>query len=49
MGFVAAVLGKTPADYECVLWTKDILAFVRCDGPLRLKGAAYRIELPNPP
>lgn len=48
MGFVAALLGKTPADYECVLWTKDIPTFVRCDGPQRLKGAVYRIELPNP-
>jgi hypothetical protein len=48
MGFIAAVLGKTPADYECVIWTKDIPAFVRCDGPLRLKGPVYRIEVTNP-
>jgi hypothetical protein len=48
MGFVAALLGKTPADYECVVWTKDIPAFVRCEGPLRLKGPVYRIELTNP-
>jgi hypothetical protein len=48
MGFVAALLGKTPADYECVVWTKDIPAFVRCDVPLRLKGPVYRIELANP-
>ena len=48
MGAVAALLGKTPADYECVIWTKDLPAFVRCDGPLRLKGPVYRIELTNP-
>lgn len=48
MGVVAALLGKTPADYECVMWTKDLPAFVRCDGPLRLKGPVYRIELTNP-
>lgn len=48
MGLVAAVLGKTPADYECVIWTKDIPAFVRCDGPLGLTGPVYRIELTNP-
>ena len=48
MDAVAALLGKTPAAYECVIWTKDLPAFVRCDGPLRLKGPVYRIELTNP-
>jgi len=48
VGFVAALLGKTPVDYECLIWTRDIPAFVRCDGPLRLKGPVYRIELTNP-
>ncbi len=48
MSLVAALMGKTPADYECVIWTKDLPAFVRCDGPLRLKGPVYRIELTNP-
>ena len=48
VGAIAALLGKTPADYECVVWTKDLPAFVRCDGPLRLKGPVYRIELTNP-
>lgn len=48
MGAVAALLGKTPADYECVIWTKDLPAFVRCDGPLRLQGPVYRIELTSP-
>ena len=48
MGSVAGLLGKTPADYECVIWTADIPAFVRCDGPLRLQGPVYRIELTNP-
>ena len=44
---VAAVLGKKPSEYECVIWTKDVPAFVRCDGPLRLNGPAYRFELVN--
>jgi hypothetical protein len=48
MSLVAALMGKTPAEYECVIWTKDLPAFVRCDGPLRLKGPVYRIELTNP-
>jgi hypothetical protein len=48
MGLAAALLGTTPADYECVIWTKDIPAFVRCDGPLRLKGPVYSMELTNP-
>jgi hypothetical protein len=48
MGLATALLGKTPATYECVIWTKDIPAFVRCDGPLRLKGPVYRMELTNP-
>ncbi len=48
MSVVAALLGKTPADYECVIWTKDLPAFVRCDGPLRPKGPVYRIELTTP-
>jgi len=47
LGIAAAVLGKKPSDYECVIWTKDVPAFIRCDGPLRLKGPAYRIELIN--
>lgn len=48
MGFVAAVLGKTPPDFECVIWTKDVPAFVRCDAPLRLDGPVYRVELAAP-
>src|SRR6266542_3931836 len=48
MSVVTALLGKTPADYECVIWTKDLPAFVRCDGPLRPKGPVYRIELTAP-
>jgi hypothetical protein len=44
---VAAVLGKKPSEYECVIWTKDVPAFIRCDGPLRLKGPVYRFELIN--
>jgi hypothetical protein len=48
MRVVAAVLGKTPPDFECVIWTKDVPAFVRCDAPLRLNGPVYRIELAAP-
>jgi hypothetical protein len=48
MGFVAKVLGKTPPDFECVIWTRDVPAFVRCDAPLRLDGPVYRIELAAP-
>ena len=48
MGVVAAVLGKTPPDFECVIWTKDVPAFVHCDAPLRLNGPVYRIELAAP-
>jgi len=48
MGVVAAVLGKTPPDFECVIWTKDVPAFVRCDAPLRLDGPVYRVELAAP-
>jgi hypothetical protein len=44
-GFFAALLGKTPADYACVILTTDVPAFVRCDGPLFLKGPIWRIEL----
>jgi hypothetical protein len=48
MGAIAALMGKTPTDYECVIWTKDLPAFVRCDGPLRVSGPVYRIELTGP-
>jgi hypothetical protein len=48
MRVVAAVLGETPPDFECVIWTKDVPAFVRCDAPLRLNGPVYRIELAAP-
>ena len=44
---VAAVLGKKPSEYECVIWAKDVPAFIRCDGPLRLNGPVYRFELVN--
>jgi len=43
----AGVLGKRPSSYECLIWTKDVPAFVRCDGPLRLNGPVYRFELVN--
>jgi hypothetical protein len=45
LGFFATLIGKTPADYACVILTTDVPAFVRCDGPLFLKGPIWRIEL----
>jgi hypothetical protein len=45
LGFFAALLGKTPTDYACVILAKDVPAFVRCDGPLFLNGPIWRIEL----
>jgi hypothetical protein len=45
LGLFAALVGKTPADYACVILTKDVPAFVRCDGPLFLNGPVWRIEL----
>jgi len=41
----ATVLGKAPADQECVILTEEVPAFVRCDGPLYLKGPVWRIEI----
>ncbi len=41
---LATLLGKAPADQECVILTEEIPAFVRCDGPLYLKGPVWRIE-----
>jgi hypothetical protein len=40
----ATLLGKAPVDQECVILTEDVPAFVRCDGPLYLKGPVWRIE-----
>ena len=48
MGLVMAVLRRTLPDFECVIWTKDVPAFVRCDAPLRLDDPVYRIELAAP-
>jgi hypothetical protein len=45
LGFFAAFMGKTPADYACVILAKDVPAFVRCDGPLFPNGPIWRIEL----
>lgn len=42
--FFATLLGKAPADQECVILTQDVPAFVRCDGPLYLKGPVWRVE-----
>jgi hypothetical protein len=41
---LATLLGKAPADQACVILTEDVPAFVRCDGPLYLKGPVWRIE-----
>jgi hypothetical protein len=40
----ATLMGKAPADQECVILTEEVPAFVRCDGPLYLKGPVWRIE-----
>ena len=40
----ATVMGMAPADQECVILTEDVPAFVRCDGPLYVKGPVWRIE-----
>jgi hypothetical protein len=40
----ATLLGKAPLDQECVILTEEVPAFVRCDGPLYLKGPVWRIE-----
>jgi hypothetical protein len=47
LGLAAKVLGKKPSEYECVIWMKDVPAFIRCEGPLRLNGPFYRFELIN--
>lgn len=41
----ATLLGKAPADEECLILTEDVPAFVRCDGPLYLKGPIWRVEV----
>ena len=41
----ATLLGKAPADQECVILTEDVPAFVRCDGALYLKGPVWRMEM----
>ncbi len=42
---VATLMGKAPADQECVILTEDVPAFVRCDGSLYLKGPVLRMEM----
>ena len=41
----ATLLGKAPADQECVILTEDVPAVVRCDGALYLKGPVWRMEM----
>ena len=42
---VATLMGKAPADQECVILTEEVPAFVRCDGSLYLKGPVWRMEM----
>jgi hypothetical protein len=41
----ATLLGKAPVDQECTILIEDVPAFVRCDGPLYLRGPVWRIEI----
>jgi hypothetical protein len=41
----ATLMGKAPADQECVILTEDVPGFVRCDGSLYLKGPVWRMEM----
>jgi hypothetical protein len=41
----ATLLGKAPVDQECTILSEEVPAFVRCDGPLYLKGPVWRIEM----
>jgi hypothetical protein len=47
-GFFAKLLGKHPADTECLILNADVPAFVRCDGALALGGPIWRIEVTSP-
>jgi hypothetical protein len=47
-GAVAALVGKTPADYHCWVATGDVPAFVAIDGPLYTGGPIWRIETVSP-
>ena len=48
MAFIAKVLGRLPADTECLILNVDVPAFVRCDGALTLGGPVWRIEVTSP-
>jgi hypothetical protein len=48
MGFIAKLLGRLPADTECLILKADVPAFVRCDGALALGGPIWRIEVTSP-
>jgi hypothetical protein len=48
MGFMAKLLGRLPADTECLILNADAPAFVRCDGALFLGGPVWRIEVTSP-
>lgn len=41
----ATLVGKAPADQECVVLAENVPAFVRCDGSLYLKGPVWRMEM----
>jgi hypothetical protein len=48
VGFMAKLLGRLPADTECLILNADAPAFVRCDGALALGGPIWRIEVTSP-
>ncbi len=47
-GAVAALLGKTPADYHGWILTADVPAFVSLEGPLYPGGPNWRVESVSP-
>lgn len=47
-GAVAALLGKTPADYHAWIVTGAVPAFVNIDGPLYTGGPIWRFETASP-
>jgi len=46
--FFASLLGRMPPDNHAWIVTADVPAFVKFEGPLFMKGPAWRIELTSP-
>jgi hypothetical protein len=46
--FFASLLGRVPPDNHAWIVTADVPAFVKFEGPLYMKGPAWRIELTSP-